>query len=195
MTQADSETQGPPTVPEPGPQKPSARIRVNRVLWEVLTTLVPAVLITLAVNAFVAQAMVVDGPSMQPILQYKERVIVEKVTYRLEHGPRRWDVVTFDLPGEPKELIKRVVALEGETVEVRGGRVWINGQLMVEPWVTLLGGPDYGPLVVPPEHVFVLGDNRGNSRDSRYFGPLPLKQVVGRAVLVYWPVDKVKALW
>lgn len=168
---------------------------LKRMLREGLTTLVPAAVITLAINAFVAQAMVVEGPSMQPSLYLNERVIVEKVTYRLEHGPQRWDVVTLDLPGEEEELIKRVVALAGETVEVRDGQVYINGQLLVEPQPTRPGGPDYGPMVVPAEHVFVLGDNRANSRDSRYFGPVPIKRIMARAVLVYWPLDRVKALW
>lgn len=177
--------------------RPAGQVKhwLRKVLWEVLSTVVPALFITLAINVFVAQAMVVDGPSMQPNLYLSERVIVEKVTYHWLHGPRRGDVVTFDLPGEKEELIKRVVALEGETVEVQGGRVLINGQFLVEPWVTRPGEPSYGPMVVPPGHIFVLGDNRGNSRDSRYFGPIALQQVKAHALLVYWPLDKVKALW
>lgn len=178
---------------EPGPFARTGRW-LGRILWEAATVVVPALLITLVVNAFVAQAMVVDGPSMQPNLYYHQRVIVEKVTYRLERGPQRGDVVTINLPGEKEDLIKRVVALAGETVEVRGGQVWVNGQLLEEPWLTRPGGPDYGPTVVPAQHVFVLGDNRGNSRDSRYFGPLPVKRIVARAVLVYWPLDKIKRL-
>jgi signal peptidase I len=163
-------------------------------LKETAGTVLPAVLIALFVNVFVAQAMVVHRPSMQPNLHYDQRVMVEKVTYRLMHGPRRGDVVVIDVPGEDEPLIKRVVALPGETVEVRGGRVFVDGQLQEEPWTTRQGGPDYPPTVMPPLHVFVLGDNRGSSRDSRSFGPVSVDQIVGRAWFIYWPPDQAKSL-
>ena len=163
-------------------------------LKEAAGTILPAVLIALFVNVFVAQAMVVHGPSMQPNLHYDQRVMVEKVTYRLMHGPRRGDVVVIDVPGEDEPLIKRVVALPGETVEVRGGRVFVDGQLQEEPWTTRQGGPDYPPTVMPPLYVFVLGDNRGSSRDSRSFGPVSVDQIVGRAWFIYWPPDQAKSL-
>ena len=163
-------------------------------LKEAAGTILPAVLIALFVNVFVAQAMVVHGPSMQPNLHYDQRVMVEKVTYRLMHGPRRGDVVVIDVPGEDEPLIKRVVALPGEMVEVRGGRVFVDGQLQEEPWTTRQGGPDYPPTVMPPLHIFVLGDNRGSSRDSRSFGPVSVDQIVGRAWFIYWPPDQAKSL-
>jgi len=165
-----------------------------RTLWDIVSTIVPAVLIALLVNVFVVQAMTIDGPSMQPNLYYDQHVMIEKITYRFVHGPRRGDVVTFDLPGEEIPLIKRVVALPGETVEVRGGQVFIDGELLEEPWITQLGGPGYPSTVVPPLHVFVLGDNRPSSRDSRYFGPVSLEQIIGRALFVYWPPDQAKSL-
>lgn len=165
-----------------------------RALREIVSTVVPAVFIALAINVFVAQATTVDGPSMQPNLYYHQRVMVEKITYRFIHGPRRGDVVTFDLPGEATPLIKRVVALPGETVEVRGGQVLIDGQLLEEPWTTQLGGPNYPPTLVPPLHVFVLGDNRPSSRDSRAFGPVHVDQVIGQALFIYWPPDQIRSL-
>ena len=177
----------------PGPAF-SVRRFLLRALWEVVSTVLPAVFIALFVNVFVAQATTIDGPSMQPNLYYDQWVIVEKTTYRFVHGPRRGDVVTFDLPGEEGALIKRVVALAGETLEVRGGQVFIDGQLLEESWTTRLGGPDYPPTVVPPLHVFVLGDNRPNSRDSRYFGPVPVDHILGRAWLVCWPPDQARSL-
>ena len=82
--------------------------------------------------------------------------------------------------------------LSGKTVAVQGGRVLIDGQLLEEPWTTRPGGPSYPATVVPAMHVFVLGDNRGSSRDSRSFGPVALEQVIGRAWFVYWPLDQVK---
>ncbi|MDY6878297.1 MAG: signal peptidase I [Chloroflexota bacterium] len=184
--------------PEPGVERrgmaSSVRRFLLRALWEVASTVLPAVFIALFVNVYVAQATVIDGPSMQPNLHYDQQVMVEKITYRFFHGPRRGDVVTFEIPGEKGALIKRVVALPGETVEVRGGEVFINGQLLEETWTTWLGGPDYPPTIVPPLHIFVLGDNRPNSRDSRYFGLVPVDHVTGRALFVCWPPDQAKSL-
>ena len=167
---------------------------LSHALKEAIATILPAILIALFVNVFVAQAMVIHGPSMQPNLHYAQRVMVEKITYRFLHGPRRGDVAVVDVPGEVDPLIKRVVALPGETVEVRGGQVFIDGQHHEEPWATRQGGPDHPPTVVPESHVFVLGDNRGSSRDSRAFGPVPMDQIVGRAWFVYWPPDQIKLL-
>jgi signal peptidase I len=178
---------------KPGPTFSIRRLLVQA-LREIVTTVLPAVFIALFVNVFVAQATSIDGPSMQPNLCCHQWVIVEKTTYWFLHGPRRGDVVTFDLPGEEIALIKRVVALAGETVEVRHGQVLIDGQLLEEHWTTQLGGPDYAPAVVPPLHIFVLGDNRPNSRDSRYFGPVPVDNVIGRAWLVCWPPDQLRSI-
>jgi signal peptidase I len=181
--------------PEPETKEYGESFRAGRfllrVVWEVVSTVVPAVLIALLVNVFVVQAITVDGPSMQPNLYYDYRVMVEKITYRF-HGPRRGNVITFEIAGEETPLIKRVVALPGETVEVRDGQVFIDGQLLEESWITQLGGPNYPPTLVPPLHIFVLGDNRPCSRDSRYFGPVPADQVMGRAWLIYWPLDQIK---
>lgn len=181
---------------EPGMEKPSQAPGIGRsllrALWDVVSTVIPAIVIALFINVFVAQAMVVQGPSMQPNLYYNQRVMVEKVTYRFVHGPHRGDVVIVETPGEEEPLIKRVVALSGETVEVQGGQVFINGQLLEEPWMTQQGGPNYPSTLVPPLHVFVLGDNRGSSRDSRSFGPVSVDQLIGRAWLIYWPLDQVR---
>jgi signal peptidase I len=182
-----------------GNEERSAASRVGRLvwraLWDLVSTVVPAVLIALFVNIFVAQAMVVQGPSMQPNLHYNQRVMVEKVSYRFIHGPRRGDVVVVEIANEEEPLIKRVVAISGETVEVRQGQVFINGELLNEPWVTRQGGPHSAAMRVPPLHVFILGDNRGSSRDSRAFGPVSVDQIVGRAWLVYWPLDQIQSLY
>ena len=180
------------TVSEPMDDQPTVGHTLLRVVWDLASTIVPAVIIALFINVFVAQAMVVQGPSMQPNLYYDQRVMVEKITYRFFHGPRRGDVVIVDVPGEDEPLIKRVVALSGEMVEVRGGQVWINGELLEEHWTTQQGGPNYSSTLVPPLHVFVLGDNRGSSRDSRSFGSVSVDRLVGRAWLLYWPLDKIK---
>ncbi len=176
-------------------QGPSPIVRAFRFLWqtvkEILGTVIPAVLIALLINLFLAQATVVQGQSMEPNLHNNERVIVEKVTYRFFHGPRRGDIVILQPEEDGDLLIKRVVALPGETVEVRNGRVYINGEPLDEPWAVQEGGPNYPPTYVPPLQVFVLGDNRGHSNDSRSFGPVLVDHVVGRAWLIYWPLDAI----
>jgi len=165
---------------------------VARVVWEVVITVCPALLLALFINVFVAEAALVErGPSMEPNLYKGYRVMTEKISY-LVHPPQRGDVVIADRPGREVALIKRVVALPGETVEVRGGHTFINGERIEEPWVTNFGGPSYPPTMVPPDHVFVLGDNRGNSRDSRAIGPVPVNSIKGHAWLVYWPLDQIK---
>lgn len=182
---------------QPEPEAAGSRLAskvgcfLRRALKELITTALPATLVALCFNVFVAQAMVVRGPSMKPNLNYNHRVIVEKMSYRFGHAPRRGDVVMVDRPQEKELLVKRAVALPGETVEVRDGQVFINGQLLEEPWLTHRGGPDYPPTRVPPLHVFVLGDNRRESRDSRSFGPVPIDHIDGRVRFVIWPPDRI----
>jgi len=160
-------------------------------LREVAETVIPAVVIALAINLFLAQATQVLGQSMEPNLHSAQRVVVEKVTYRLLHGPRRGDIVVIDLPGQTDLLIKRVVGLPGETIEVRGGKVYIEGKQLDESWTVNLGGGNCGPQTLPPLHVFVMGDNRGASNDSRNFGPVPIDCIVGHAWFSYWPPEYV----
>ncbi len=165
--------------------------RLLRVLREVAETVIPAVAIALVINLFLAQATQVLGQSMEPNLHTSQRVVVEKVTYRLLHGPRRGDIVVIDMPGQEEMLIKRVVGLPGETIEVRRGKVYIEGEPIEEPWATRPGGGSYGPQTIPPLHVFVLGDNRGASNDSRSFGPVAIEHIVGHAWFSYWPPEHV----
>jgi len=165
---------------------------VARAMWELVITVCPALLVALFINVFVAEAALVEyGPSMEPNLYRGYRVMAEKVSYHL-HPPYRGDVVIVDRPGNEVSLIKRVVALPGETVEVRGGHTFINGKQIEESWVINFGGPSYPPTLVPPDHVFILGDNRSNSRDSRAIGPVPMDTIKGHVWLVYWPLDQIK---
>ncbi|MGD8996764.1 MAG: signal peptidase I [Anaerolineae bacterium] len=153
---------------------------------EIGETVIPAVVIALFINLFLAQATQVLGQSMEPTLHSSQRVVIEKVSYRL-HGPRRGDIVVIDSSDQSEMLIKRVVGLPGETVEVKNGRVSVNGELLEEPWTVKQGGGHFGPQTVPPLHVFVLGDNRGASNDSRNFGAVPIDDIVGQAWISYWP--------
>lgn len=160
-------------------------------LREVAETVIPAVIIALVINLFLAQATQVLGQSMEPNLHSSQRVVVEKVTYRFFHGPRRGDIVVIDLPGQTEMLIKRVVGLPGETIEVRSGKVYIAGEQIDEPWTVNPGGSNYGPQTIPPLYVFVMGDNRGASNDSRSFGPVLIDHIVGHAWFSYWPAEYV----
>lgn len=167
---------------------------IGLALRELALTLIPALMLVLFINIFVAEAALVEeGPSMQPNLYRGDRVMTEKVSYRFA-APQRGDVVIVRRPAPEKSLIKRVVALPGEVVEVRQGHVWIDGETIEEPWVAYFGGPDYGPARVPADYVFVLGDNRPNSRDSREIGAVPLSAVRGHAVFVYWPLTHMRVV-
>jgi signal peptidase I len=160
-------------------------------LREILETVLPALLIALLINVFVGQATRVEGQSMEPNLHTDQRLVVEKVSYRF-HGPQRFDVVVLRMPSQGDELlIKRVVGLPGETVEIRGGHVYINGEQLEEPFTNAETRPGRdSKVLVPPLHVFVLGDNRNHSNDSRSFGPVPIDNVIGRAWLSYWPPEQ-----
>jgi len=183
------------STPIKGETRPDLASKAGGFLWRALRkvgrTALPAALISLFINVFVVQAMVVHGPSMRPNLTYNQRVIVEKMTYSFIHSPHRGDVVIVGIPGEGELLIKRVVALPGETVAVHDGQVFINGQPLEESWATRQGGMEYPPTPVPAGHVFVLGDNRAESRDSRFFGPVPVERIGGQARFTVWPLDRI----
>jgi len=176
--------------PIPEPRKSQGSGWLLRVLREIGETVIPAVVIALFINLFLAQATQVLGQSMEPTLHSSQRVVIEKISYRF-HGPRRGDVVVIDSPKQSEMLIKRVVGLPGETVEVSNGRVLVDGEPLKEDWSVKLGGGSYGPHTVPPLHVFVLGDNRGASNDSRSFGPVPIEHIVGHAWVSYWPPEEI----
>jgi signal peptidase I len=180
-----------------GPKPPQARgFRpwLAATLRDVLGTIVPAIIIALLIHVFLAQATRVYGQSMEPNLHTNERLVIEKLSYRF-HGPRRGDVVVIKDPGGSSELlIKRVVGLPGERVTVADNRVFIDGVPLDEPY---LNQPTQGSgrsWIVPPLSVFVMGDNRSASRDSRIFGPVPMDEIIGHALFRYWPLTDVGPL-
>lgn len=184
--------------PEPQPS-PSFFKRILYLAREILETIVPAVLIALLINLFLAQATRVYGQSMEPNLHTDQRLIVEKITYnRLlrQHlgfsGPQHGDVVVMKLNSQDGELlIKRVIGLPGDVVEIRDSRVFVNGSPINEPYLAGFTPGYYGPITVPPLHIFVLGDNRNFSNDSRNFGTVPLEDIIGRAWFSYWPPEDI----
>ena len=185
-----------------------------RLTASVTAFVVPAFLVAVLVKVFVAQAYYIPSTSMEPQLDVGDRVLVSRLSYRL-HEPRRGDVVVFDEPGavadhgtlpmraartvlgalgvgtEGDTLVKRVVALPGETVEGREGRVFVDGRELHEPYLARQQVTSaFGPERVPTDHLWVLGDSRENSVDSRSFGPVPVDDLEGRAVLRVWPPQR-----
>lgn len=162
-------------------------------LWKEIVELAQSLLLGIALALVIQlfiQPTIVYGQSMEPSLHDYERVIVDKVSYHIEL-PSRGDIVVFPVEGEPLPLIKRVIGLPGDKIEVRDGRVLVNGAPLTEPYVS---GPTVGntpPVHVPEGSVFVMGDNRtaGGSLDSRRLGPVPLTKLIGRARLAYWPLN------
>ena len=210
VLEEDVEEPGLPPFAVDGPPSPS------RALKELPVLLIIAGVIAFVVRTFVAQAFYIPSGSMLPQLQLLDRVVVSKVAYRL-HDPRRGDIVVFDNPhpaqtptkdddsfpvrvlrgvGEAvgvvqpstDEFIKRVIALPGETVEGRSGHVYVNGRRLLEPYLQPeVQTSNFTPVKIPKGQLWVMGDNRSNSSDSRVFGPIRESKVVGRAIVRVWP--------
>jgi len=160
-------------------------------VFDLGSTLVPAIIIALVIHVFLAQATRVYGQSMEPNLHTDQRLVIEKLGYHF-HGPRRGDVVVIHDPGgSPELLIKRVIGLPGERITIADGRVYIDGVSLDEPYLTQPTQGGGRSWIVPPLSIFVMGDNRGASRDSRIFGPASLSQIVGHAVFRYWPPEQI----
>lgn len=214
-TGAPADDDLPPLDPDEAPTSPW------RIVAEVVVLVLLAAVIAIGVKTFVAQAFYIPSGSMEPQLEVGDRVVVSRLAYEL-HEPRRGDIVVFDDPQavhedddsfivlrlgrdaleavgivrpEDTELIKRVIGLPGETLEARDGSILVDGRPLREPYI---GAPealvDFAPTLVPPDHVFVMGDNRGNSKDSRFFGPVPTESIVGRAIARVWPPGRVAYL-
>lgn len=197
---------------EPAGAGGSSSHRARRALVEWGVILAVVVLGTVVLRTFVVQSFYIPSGSMLPTLQIGDRIIVDKLSYRL-HDPQRGDIVVFSRPPLEDQayadLVKRVIGLPGETISSENGNVYINGKRLVEPWLptgsqsytgALAGGDDHpqfdlpGPVKIPPGEYYVMGDNRKDSEDSRFFGPIPRSLIVGRAVAVVWPLGHIKGL-
>lgn len=158
-----------------------------------------ALIVAFVVKTFLIQAFYIPSSSMEDTLLIGDRVLVNKLSYDFGEV-ERGDIVVFERPphdtGNPdiKDLIKRVIALPGETVELRNGEVFIDGRRLQEPYLDANDGATVEPREVPAGHYWVMGDNRGQSKDSRFFGPIPEDLIVGRAFVRIWPVSAFKLL-
>jgi signal peptidase I len=167
----------------PEEQKPGWR----RTILDTLETILLSLVLFLAINA-VSERIRVESISMQPTLYPGDYVIVNKLAYRFNHRPDRGDVIVFRYPPDPEAIpyIKRIIGLPGDQIHIADGKVHVNGQLVVEPYLVVSTNRG-GDWTVPDGQLFVMGDNRNNSSDSRSWGFVPLENIIGRAELIYLP--------
>ena len=148
------------------------------------------------IHTFIAEPYIVDGSSMNPTLQSGERVMVNKFTYRIDE-PKKSDIIVFEQRGgKNRNLIKRIIATGGDTIEVANGKVYVNDQLLDEDYILETTEGDYFKTVVPEGTVFVMGDNRNNSLDSRFesVGFVEPDDIKGKANVVFWPITSARGL-
>ena len=161
-----------------------------------IVSIATAVVLALIIRTFIVELYLVDGPSMRPTLQNAERLVVNKFIYRFRE-PERGEILVFQYPRDTRrDFVKRVIAVPGDTIEIKDGQVYVNSQLMNEPYILSKTRGDYPLAEVPKGHIFVMGDNRNNSEDSRFadVGFVPYELIKGKAILVFWPFDQFKTL-
>lgn len=160
--------------------------------WELLQTILMAVILYFLIDTMVGRVRV-ENISMKPTLHEGQFILVNKLAYRIGEF-KRGDVVVFHYPRNPQEdYIKRLIGLPGDTVTIEGGQVFVNDLLLEEPYIS--GPPAYtNTWTVPEGQLFVLGDNRNQSSDSHSWGFVPVENVVGKALVIYWPLEELKLL-
>lgn len=167
--------------------QPEDKTGVRRFFWEAIETIIISIVLFLAINA-ISERIRVESISMEPNLYAGDFVLVNKVIYFINKIPERGDVVVFRYPLNPDATpyIKRVIGLPGDEVRIESGKVYVNGEQITEPYLDQ-GTTRGGTWIVPEKQLFVMGDNRANSSDSRTWGYVPMENVIGRAELIYWP--------
>jgi len=169
---------------------------------EGLQTIGLSIVLALGIRQFVAEARFIPSGSMKPTLQIDDRLVVEKISYRF-NPPKRGDIIVFQAPQKALDVvgstthdayIKRVIGLPGDMVEVRDGKVFINGEVLQEDYIQAPPTYSWGPEVVPADEYLVLGDNRNSSSDGHVWGFLPRESIIGRAVVRFWPPTRIGGL-
>jgi signal peptidase I len=157
---------------------------------EVVVIVAAAFVIALLVQWLLVKPFTIHQISMEPTLIEGDRVLISRLTYHFR-DPESGDVVVFDSPiNENEDLVKRVVAVAGDEVAIKDGALYVNGVAQEEPYLLEQDFEGYEPgLVVPESQVYVLGDNRNNSGDSRIFGPIAIDSIIGKAFVIYWPIS------
>jgi len=161
------------------------------IFGDILESVIIAVILAVIIRFFIIQPFYIPSGSMEPTLTKGDRIIVNKFIYRFQE-PKRGDVIVFKYPLDPKrDFIKRVIGVPGDTVEIKDSELIINGKPVLEPYLPQgLKFADYGPVTVPQDKFLMMGDNRNNSEDSRVWGLLPRENIRGKAIVLYWPLDR-----
>lgn len=177
------------------PQSGKSRSAAYGVL-EFIGILAAAVVVAYVLQLFVVKPFQIPSESMLPTIEVGDRILVNRLAY--QYGSiDRGDIIVFESTTEPGvDVVKRVIALAGDTVEVRQGRAIVNGLPLEEPYISSTDSSNFLPQTVPEGNVFVMGDNRPNSQDGRYWHPpwLPVQNILGKAFITYWPVNRIKTL-
>ncbi|HWR39022.1 MAG TPA: signal peptidase I [Patescibacteria group bacterium] len=159
-------------------------------------SIVIAIVLAFFIRYFIVELYMVEGPSMRPTLENGERLVVNKFIYRFK-APEKGDVLVFRYPKDPsRDFIKRVIATPGDTVEMKDGKLFVNGELLNETYILERTRGSYPLSTVPEGRVFVMGDNRNNSEDSRFrdVGFVSRDLIKGKAVMIFWPFNQIKTL-
>jgi signal peptidase I len=204
----DSERRDPPNSATAARRRPAPKTPASRLLLEASLLVLAAVVIAIVLRTFIVGTYLIPSGSMEPTLMINDRIMVDKLSYHL-HGIHEGDIVVFSTPpaedcgGPPvANLVKRVIGLPGETVALSHGQVYIDGKLLAEPWLpaatqeATVPGPSHAPYTlvrpykVPAGEVYVMGDNRTVSCDSRYWGPIRESSIVGKVDFRIWPMSR-----
>lgn len=171
-------------------------------IWEYVESFLIAIALALIIRTFVVQPFKIPSGSMRLTLVEGDRILVNKYTYRFQE-PQPGDIIVFKaIDGSKKDFIKRLAGIGGHAIEIKEGKVWIDNQILIEPKIFrdlfYYNRGEYGAegqiIQIPQEHYFVLGDNSGSSHDSRFWGFVPKKNVIGRAFMIFWPPHRVRIL-
>jgi signal peptidase I len=168
----------------------------HKLLWEWLPIALGSLIMTVLLRTYAFASFFIPSSSMESTIMVGDLVLSWNIGYQLlGQQPQRGEIIVFDHPNAGRELwIKRVIGLPGDTVESYGGQLLVNGLRLDEPYVHNPSYYDFGPVHVPDGRYFVLGDNRGDSSDSRYWGCLPRANIIGRAAYVFWPWDHARVV-
>ncbi len=161
-----------------------------------IISLLIAVVLAFVIRTFIVEPYMVEGPSMRPTLENHQRLLVNKFLYYFSE-PKKGEIIVFRYPRDPsRDFIKRVIAIGGDTIEIQNGKVFVNGELQNETYILDNTRGNYQKAVVPKGRVFVMGDNRNNSEDSRFpdVGFVPFNLIKGKAAMVFWPLSEWKSL-
>ncbi|MDT3697909.1 MAG: signal peptidase I [Thermincola sp.] len=162
---------------------------------EVIESVVIAVLLAVVIRVFLFQFFVIPSASMEPTLTEGDMIAANKIVYRFSE-PKRGDIIVFKYPLDPKrDFVKRLIGLPGEKLQIKNSTLYINDKVTPEPYLPKsLEFQDYGPVTVPKDKFFMMGDNRNDSLDSRSWGEMPRENIIGKASFIYWPINRIKIL-